>query len=125
MPTGRTEIMIASTVFVWFIWAVYFILFIIACVDTSRVNANAHRPIMVVQPGPMGPMGTNGMPPMAMAQQPMPSGPPRASRGSRQLQTVPEQPAPAHMASGALDKGKQPEGSADGIREYYTPGTAA
>jgi hypothetical protein len=126
VPTGRTEIMIASTVFVWFLWAIYFIIFVLACIDTSRRNAASHRPIMVVQPGPIGPngVGAAGMPPMAMAQQPMPmhSSQSRGSRGSRHLQTVPEQPAPAHVAPGAVDKGKEPE-TGDGVREYY--GTAA
>lgn len=134
-PTGRNAILAASTVFTWLQFIIYFVIFVLACIETSRHNNAKSRPIMLVPQGawapetgavPMPPPGAYhaGPPPMAMPRQSMVPPP----QQQQQYQQPTSQPAPT--ASGALppqttnEKGEG-SGNQSGVREFYTPGTAA
>lgn len=137
-PTGRNAILIASAAFTWLLWIDYFVLFVLACIDTSRLNAAKGRPIMVVQQQPGAPWPAG--PEMAGVAHPQSAYyPPTAVPAGVPRQSMPPPPpqqqyyAPSHSSSDAIPAPKQAtagpangEGSSSqgGIQEYYPPGHA-
>ncbi|KAF7562659.1 hypothetical protein G7046_g1463 [Stylonectria norvegica] len=139
--SGSRPSMIVIATFTCLVWLAHFILFILACIDTSRRNAAARRPIMIV----------NGPPywgPMAQGWQPMPQyfgGQPQGQYQQLPQQNVPLQTRSMSPAVVPEGKGKEPmhapqmtehapqmgerasqeeaprEGRSE-VREYYTPG---